>query len=279
MQTVSVSYFGIDPRTGVSVSGNTAGPVRGIPPRVVQMRLKGQRAQKGAGQDGEVLIPVWDEHGDIAGYERSLAPEMLKVLDRNAQLDEMVGAWAGRQAEEATAQGINRSLVDRLHEHWKQGRGEGREAEYVDLADPELEDPVMREAWALLPVEAKDYIRQTFGEDGFRVRRDLVNNAVGYRQASVQDFWTGKSRVDEKYRDAFRTAATAVLGRKAVPFLARAEKGWQSAVSAAKNTIVIRSIIVPAFTLPSLRARCSPWSAIDRAGLGRPGSWPRWSSL
>lgn len=102
------------------MSGNTAGPVRGIPPQVVQMRLKGQKARK----DGEVLIPVWDEHGDIAGYERSLAPEMLAVLDRNAQLDEMVGAWAGRQAEEATAQGINRSLVDRLFEHWKQGRRE-----------------------------------------------------------------------------------------------------------------------------------------------------------
>lgn len=42
-----------------------------------------------------------------------------------------------------------------------------------------------------------------------------------------------------------------LFGRNAYPWLVRAEKGWQAGVSAAKNTIVIRSVIVPASNLAS----------------------------
>ena len=31
----------------------------------------------------------------------------------------------------------------------------------------------------------RDYITQKFGEDGFMVRRDMIDNAVGYRAPSV----------------------------------------------------------------------------------------------
>lgn len=45
--------------------------------------------------------------------------------------------------------------------------------------------------------------------------------------------------------------ATVVLGKNAFPWLTRAEKLWQEGISAAKHTIVIRSIIVPASNLIS----------------------------
>jgi hypothetical protein len=63
----------------------------------------------------------------------------------------MIGAWAGRQAEEELAQGFNRLLVDRVWDVWEQGKKDGRSSEFVNLSDPKLDDPVMKEAWALFP--------------------------------------------------------------------------------------------------------------------------------
>ena len=99
----------------------------------------------------------------------------------------MIGAWAGRQAEEELAQGFNRMLVDRLWDSWQKGKSAGRSSEFVDLSDPDLKDPIQVEAWKLMPVEMRDYVRQKFGEDGFKVRRDMVNNAVGYRAALADE--------------------------------------------------------------------------------------------
>ena len=83
------------------------------------------------------------------------------------------------------------------------------------------------------------------------VRRDMVNNTIGYREASVGDVWTGISRLDEKSRKAFTDTMTLLMGNKAFPWLVRAEKAWQAGISVAKNTIVIRSVIVPASNLAS----------------------------
>jgi hypothetical protein len=84
----------------------------------------------------------------------------------------MIGAWAGRQAEEELAQGFNRLLVDRVWDVWEKGKKDGRSSEFVDLSDPKLDDLVKKEAWALFPAETRDYIRQKFGNTGFMVRRD-----------------------------------------------------------------------------------------------------------
>lgn len=111
-------------------------------------------------------------------YERSLAPERLAALDRNTHLGEMIGAWAGRQTEEELAQGFNRMLVDKVWEIWDKGRKEGRADEFVDLSDPDLDDPVQAEAWKLMPQEMRDYIRQKFGDNGFMVRRDMIQHKL-----------------------------------------------------------------------------------------------------
>lgn len=110
------------------------------------------------------------------GYERSLAPEKAAALGRNTHLDEMIGAWAGRQAEEELAYAANGQLVDRVWDVWEEGRKDGRKSEFVNLADPDLGDPVLRENWKMVPPAMRDQIRQKFGDDGFMVRRDMVKH-------------------------------------------------------------------------------------------------------
>ncbi len=97
----------------------------------------------------------------------------------------------------------------------------------------------------------KDYIKEVFGEDFFPVRRDMMNNTLGYREPSIQDAWTGASRINEPVRKAFVDTMTAIMGKNTFKYLSRAESGWQAGVSTAKHTIVIRSIIVPMSNLAS----------------------------
>lgn len=78
----------------------------------------------------------------MVAYERSLAPERLGALKPNTHLGKMIGAWTGRQAEDELAQGFNRQLVDRVWEVWDKGRKEGRESEFVDLSDENLDESV-----------------------------------------------------------------------------------------------------------------------------------------
>lgn len=191
---------------------------------------------------GEALMPVYDEEGTVVAWERSMAPERLQAMQPNTHLGEMIGAWAGRQAEEELAQGFNQLLVQRLKDAYDKGRREGRGNEFVNLADPDLKDEVYKDAWKVVPVEMRKQIENTFGEGQFYVRRDMINNAVGYREASVGDAWLGTSRMDEGTRKALQNAATAVLGKNAFKTLVTAEKAWQAGVSVAKNTIVIRSV-------------------------------------
>ncbi|MBV7379688.1 hypothetical protein [Maritimibacter dapengensis] len=176
---------------------------------------------------------------------------MLKALDRNTHLGEMIGAWAGRQAEEELAQSFNMGLVDRLKDRWDADRGTGRQNEYVNLADPDLKDTVLKDTWKIIPAEMRNDIERVFGKNKFMVRKDMVNNALGYREASVGDPWTGISRLDPKAQKAFIDTASFFFGKDTFKYLRTAEEAWQAGISVAKNTIVIRSVIVPASNLAS----------------------------
>ncbi|HKK52597.1 MAG TPA: hypothetical protein VKA74_13460, partial [Myxococcota bacterium] len=76
------------------------------------------------------------------------------------------------------------------------------------------------------------------------MRRDMLNDAFGYRSASVKDAWGETSRWSPETRRAFREVATAMLGKDAYRRLARTEETVQNVVSYAKETIIVRSVIV-----------------------------------
>ncbi len=239
--------MGVDPRTGRSLTGNTAGrvPDRLVPQ--IRNRLKTARPRK----SGEPLLPIYDGTGEVVGYERHMAPERLAQLDQNTHLGEMIGAWAGRQSEEELADGFNELLVDNLRAVWDKGRKEGRQDEFVNIASSQVDDPIFRDAWNVVPAQTKDYIEDVFGEGRFMIRKDMINNAIGYREATVADNWTEQSRLKPEVQKAVVDLTTLILGKNAFKYTVTAEKGLQTAVSVAKNTIVIRSVIVPASNMAS----------------------------
>lgn len=141
LQTVHASAFGVDPRTGFTVNGTTGGVIQGRAVPYLERQL-GTVSKLGK----EVLMPVFDAQGNVVAYERSMAPQQLSRLRQNTHLGEMLGAWAGRQAEKELAVGFNRLLVDRTMKVWNDAKRTGRQGQFINIADSSLKDPILIDA-------------------------------------------------------------------------------------------------------------------------------------
>ena len=246
MQTVQTAVNGVDPRSGKTVSGSTAGIITGSSVRVINKRLKSASNLN----DEEALLPVFSRSGEVVAFERAMNPNEMKSLDRNSHLGEMMGAWRGRQAEEQIAQGFNEMLVDNIKKIWDRDKREKAD-EFINLSDSNLDDPVFKDTWSVVPFAMREYISSVFGEDGFMVRKDMINNALGYRNASIADAWTGNTRLKPGFQKALVNSATFMFGKDTFKYLVTGESGLQTAVSTAKNIIVIRSVFIPVANIMS----------------------------
>ena len=242
MQNVHSTYRGVDINTGLTVTGETSGFISGD--GVVENLVKTMTDPKfKLDNEKETLLPVFDETGNVSGFERGINPDIYKThMRQDENLAVMLGAWAGRHVEEMLADQYNRQLVDHLADIWK-NREPGTEDLFINLK--KTNDPIYAESYRLIPKGIKDYMDEQFNGDGPMVRKDMVNLSVGYREASLADMWSGRTRLPVEVQEAVTKTAQFFMGRKAMKYLANGEQAFQGIVSSAKDIIVIRSLIVP----------------------------------
>ena len=246
MQSVQSSYRGVDATTGLTVNGTTSGVIRGEAVGVVtdELNLEGR-----VENDKEVLIPVQSADGIIM-YERAMNPDLLEAYTSpKSNLALMLGAWAGRQVEEQFAKKYNAELVGQLKTIWDK-REVGSDDLFIDISSKDVDDKVFQDIWRVISPETKALIEETFAEeDGFMIRKDMINLALGYREASITDVWSGKTRMPEVVTDTVKAVSKRLLGDKAMTWASKGEEGYQGVVSAAKDIIVVRSLVVPALNV------------------------------
>lgn len=239
MQNVRQTASGIDASTGFTMA-MTAGRITA--PGEVKSIAKHLKSEFGA----EPLLPVYGALGQVVAFERSLDPVVMERLGTEHHLAKVIGQWRGRQAEEASAQVFNEALIDNLKAMYDKDLSEslGNKAQYVNLNDSNKLDPVLKDALALINHETQTYIEQTFGSE-FMVRKDMLEDALGYRAASMGDAWTGTTRWSPKTQQTVRQLAMSVFGNDAYKNLLIAEKTVQNLVSDARVVIVVKSVVVP----------------------------------
>lgn len=249
MQTVQSTYNGVDPLTGVTTqSGVVSGAITGDRVDLINRRLTNNVKKL---NDKEGLIPVFNASGEVIAYERAINPEMRERMNTKDNLSEMMGVWAGRQIEEKLSSQYNELLVDAIYEEWDKSPSD-RKHEFVNIADLGDDDSaVYKDSWSTVNRQTRKYIESRFGKNTFMIRKDSIDNKIGYRVPSVSDMWTGKSDLNKDVRDTFVKTVTAIIGRDAYKFLVSAEKLVQTAVSTAKNHIIIRSVFIPALNMAS----------------------------
>lgn len=238
MRTVRRTQFGVDPDSGYTVNKPQAGRITN-PQQVAVITARINRS----GKTSEYLLPIYNENGQVTAYERSADPVMLAKLNPAEDLADALGAWRGRQTEEDAADAVNDKLVNDLLSIWNKGKSDKRNNEFVRV--DRSTDPVIQDAWANVPPATKAKIETMFGLDGFMVRKDMVNDAIGARSSTVGDFWTGNSRWKPAVQAEIRSAVMGMFGNKGYGALVNAEAAVQGFVTDAKVLIVIKSMIVP----------------------------------
>ena len=83
-----------------------------------------------------------------------------------------------------------------------------------------------------------------FGKDTFWVRKDMVNDLIGYRAAGISDAWTGITRWSPEMQRGFKEVGMVLFGTKAYRYMSTAEGAIEDVMSAVKTTIIVRSIVV-----------------------------------
>ncbi|WP_290870414.1 hypothetical protein [Aquabacterium sp.] len=235
MQNVQQTVSGVDKSTGHTL-GLTGGAISD--PKFLQ-QIQNSKATE---TKGTALMPLYNENGQLVGYERQVSPTMTGKLMPNTDLTKMMGVRAGRQAEEANAFAMNKKLIDAQRQIWDDQK-KGRRDEFVDLF--KSTDPVHKAAVAIFSNETHAYIEARFPE-GYMVRKDMINDAVGYHNASIGDAWTGTSRWSPETQRLVRQSLKGMFGDKAYTYAVKAERFLQNAiVQDIKTTIVVKSMIVP----------------------------------
>jgi roadblock/LC7 domain-containing protein len=247
VQNVAMTYRGVDMNTGLTVKNDTAGFISGEDGSVQRIMENQLDDSVELENDQEALMPVFGPDGDIIGFERSISQEMIDThLGREENLAVMLGAWQGRQIEEGLADQYNKQLSDELKRIWD-NREAGDEATFIDLS--KSDDPIYKDSWNIIPQSTKMYMESIFGEDGVMVPKSMVNLSVGYREFSMADMWSGKTRLPKPVQAAVKGTTERLLGTKAMRVLTGGEEILQGVVSTAKDIIVIRSLVVPAANL------------------------------
>lgn len=194
----------------------------------------------------EKYVPVFNEDGDIVAYERSVDPTVINNYGKfNKDITDMIGRQLGRQAEERIAKEINKKSIDVLHDMYNKADSFTRNS-FVNVFELAKTDPTIESTLKLLTPEIKEYIFDSFGENKFYVPIDLVEDVIGSKMASITDIYTGTTRHNSEVQKAIKIALVATLGNNGYKWLKTIEQWDMAMMSYARNTIVVKSVMVPA---------------------------------
>lgn len=242
LQNVRDTAGGVDLGTGFTMGAMVAGRITDKPSveRITKALAKGERGN-------EPLLPIYDATGKVVAYEQSIDPNMLKHVEGENHLARAIGVWRGRQVEETKAQKFNDTLIENLHAMYEKDMSDSRsnKSQYVNLLSDKI-DPVTADALRLMNSETRLKAESLFGQDELWVRRDMLNDALGYRAASVGDAWSGNSRWSPETLDTFKKAMLGMMGNRAYKYTIGGENLVQNLIKDAKTLIVVKSVVVPA---------------------------------
>ena len=263
IQNINEGIYGVDLNTGRSVSS-----IDKTRHALIETPAEG-------------LVNIYNYQGMVVGQEWLPSGDALALVKKEDNLATNLGIWKGRQLETQLAKEFNNTVGDRLVEMWKNDtKGDGSrplsknelQKQYINIADiSSIKDTPTKEAISLIPSEEMDMLKQKFDQpdNAVWIRKDLLEDIVGIRAASITDSFTGITRWSPRVQNEFKGMMIDMLGKDAYTKLAKAEKAIQGVVKVATENIVVRSLVVPLANIMSnigqLKANGVPIGTIAKA--------------
>ena len=211
------------------------------------------------------LIPLYSAGGEIYGFDRVLPKNHRDFINKGSSVFTSMGTWQSRQIEEGFADAINADLAEQVAKIWEDNKltanesstlGSGKHKTksretFVDITDPSKLTKVERDAVNLIPPETIHVLKSAFGGNQIMIRKDMLMDIVGRREASISDIFTGNTDMNEELRLGLKSIFTSMFGKEATKRLLQGESVVRGTVDYARHTIVIGSVIVPAINMAS----------------------------
>lgn len=218
-------------------------------------------------------IPVFNANGVVTGYSMDFSSVLAdEGISKDTNPFGSLGMWHGNAFTYEMSKNFNLQLVKlnskMLADDINKKSPDIVEKAWRPISEYTSKDRVIADAWSHVPAYVKEAMakEQNCSTSDILIRRDMIDLFLGYRTASVTDFFTGISRWSPKTCNNVAKLALKVLGKDAYKYLAGAERAIQYTSSYARSVIVVRSVVVPFYNICSnilqLRMRGIPLTYI-----------------
>lgn len=205
-------------------------------------------------QSESMYQPIMDRLGKVTGVKAALNNKLKDQFKETVEKGyESIGNYYARIGEERIVSNNNIEYLKQLNQAYQQDHNK---AGYVKLdgnykakgnnnEDVRFEKAI-NEFYYQLPMATRNYI-DSIG--GLYVKRNELDNIIGYSQASITDIFTGKSGLPDFIQKPVRAVATVILqdlfGMNPAQFLKYLERGFGEVAALSKDYVLVRSGIVP----------------------------------
>lgn len=205
-------------------------------------------------QSESMYQPIMDRLGKVTGVKAALNTKLKDQFKETVEKGyESIGNYYARIGEERIVSNNNIEYVKQLNQAYQQDHNK---AGYVKLdgnykakgnsnEDARFEKAINK-FYYQLPMATRNYI-DSIG--GLYVKRNELDNIIGYSQASITDIFTGKSGLPDFIQKPVRAVATVILqdlfGMNPAQFLKYLERGFGEVAALSKDYVLVRSGIVP----------------------------------
>lgn len=218
-------------------------------------------------------IPVFNANGVVTGYSMDFSSVLAdEGISKDTNPFGSLGMWHGNAFTYEMSKNFNLQLVKlnskMLADDINKKSPDIVEKAWRPISEYTSKDRVIADAWSHVPAYVKEAMakEQNCSTSDILIRRDMIDLFLGYRTASVTDFFTGISRWSPKTCNNVAKLALKVLGKDAYKYLAGAERAIQYTSAYARSVIVVRSVVVPFYNICSnilqLRMRGIPLTYI-----------------
>lgn len=207
--------------------------------RLKAMQAKGTKRSRSV--RNQTMVPVFNPEGQVVDYRYMMSHEMRdSVLRRNNSIEDVMGSLSGQLVDRQTGPEHNHEVVQALKDVHTADYAK-RPSAYLTVG-PRSEDPKLREAYRMLPVETRQDIKEIWGDEGMQVRDDVVNLMFGYRKYSLGDMM----KKADYQRNTGERAATwffkGLLGDKAGARIHRFEDVLKTISGEIKDNLVVKNL-------------------------------------
>ena len=204
-------------------------------------------------------VPVIGTRGQVV-KTRFMMSQATKtsIYNQDLSLANVMGKMSSQAHDKAESSSLNKTAVDTLKVIYVAAQTEakrtkkplGKDWIYVSATSS---DPVVQEAYKLLPQDTRKHIRKSWGQDGMYVKAEAYEIMFGYRKYSLKEAAVKEDEARNLFEKAFVAVVANVpiytngkvrlIGEQAAYRIGQSEDVWQALVKTIKDNVVIKNVI------------------------------------